>query len=130
MTDRIIVIERKRFDNRHWIKPGPPNGNSEQQYRVFFEGAEIGSWRYPEHSAARWLLAEGKAARGDTLRTRRLIDGEETPSMRGSVGWFADHTVQESDKASGAPRFVKYVPMPEGAIAAKVQGTGTASDDF
>lgn len=111
MTDITIVIERKRFDQGHWVQPGRPTGNNEQQYRVFFEGEEIGSWRVPEHAAARWLLEHGRAERNDTLRTRRRSDGVETPSMRGSVGWFAGHTVSEK----GPPRFVRYVPMPEGA---------------
>jgi hypothetical protein len=106
MADIVIVIERKRHDKDHWIRPG-----GEQQYRVYFAGEDIGSWRYPEHAAARWLLEHGRAQRSDTLRTRRLIDGEETPSMRGSVGWFADHTVNEK----GTPRIVKWVAMPEGA---------------
>lgn len=115
MTDIHIRIERKLP-----IAPSPRTGNNEQQYRVFFEGEEIGSWRIPEHEAARWLLANGKAERTDTLRT---IHGG-MPAMRGSVGWFADRTVAEGE---GVPRFVKYVPMSEAAKAAARLSTGTAS---
>jgi hypothetical protein len=124
MSDIVIVIERKRFDQEHWIKPAPRTGNTEQQYRVFFEGEEIGSWRVPEHEAARWLLAQGKAQRSDTLRTRLRVDGVETPSMRGNVGWFADYTVNESDSKGGAPRLVRWQPMPEGVKT----GTGKGED--
>jgi hypothetical protein len=98
MVDIVIVIERKRHDKEHWIRPG-----GEQQYRVFFEGEEIGSWRVPEHAAARWLLERGKAQRSDTLRTG---------GMSGGVGWFADHTVNEK----GTPRVVKWVAMQEGRL--------------
>lgn len=98
MTDIHIRIERKLP-----VPPSPRTGNNEQQYRVFFEDKEIGTWRYPEGAAARWLLANGKAERTDTLRT--FHNG---PAMRGSVGWFADHTVSEK----GTPKHVKWVPMP------------------
>jgi hypothetical protein len=114
MSNIVIVIERKRADQEHWVKPAPKTGNTEQQYRVFFEGEEIGSWRIPEHEAARWLLAQGKAQRSDTLRTRRRVNDAETPSMKGSVGWFADHTIRESDSQGGTPRLAKWKPMPEG----------------
>jgi hypothetical protein len=123
MTDIIIVIERKRASKSAWIWPGPPTGNNEQQYRVFYEGQEIGSWACPECDAARWLIANGKAQRSDTLRTRRLIDGKEIPSMRGGVGWFADRTVIEDD--NGPPRWGKYTPFPASRFS-----TGTASEDF
>jgi hypothetical protein len=122
MADIIIVIERKRASATNWIAPSPRTGNNEQQYRVYFEREEIGSWRYPEHSAARWLIEHGKAERTDLLRTRRLIDGAEIPSMRGSVGWFADTTVIEDD--NGPPRWAKYTPFPTARFS-----TGTPSDD-
>lgn len=109
-ADIVILIERKRASKTNWIAPSPRTGNNEQQYRVFSEGEEIGSWRVPECSAARWLLEHDRATRSDTLRTRRLIDGKETPSMRGSVGWFADRTVIEDD--NGPPRWGKYTPFP------------------
>jgi hypothetical protein len=113
MSDRIIQIERKRYDNEHWIKPAPQTGNTEQQYRVFFDGDEIGSWSDPECSAARWLLENGKAARSDTLKSQRLRNGEITDSLFGKLGWFADHTVVESKRTGGTPRFVRWRPMPK-----------------
>jgi hypothetical protein len=130
MTDIVIVIERKRHDEGHWIKPAPPTGNTEQQYRVWFDGKEIGVWRVPSCSAARWLLANGKAERSDTLRTRRLIEGEEVPCMKGAVGWFADRTVDEGDSRDGTPRWVKWRPMPEGAIVRRGGRVKPASEDF
>ena len=102
MTDIHIRIERKRASATNWIAPSPRTGNNEQQYSVFFEGEEIGVWRVPECSAARWLLDHGKAERADTLRTDR--------GLYGRVGWFADHTVNEK----GTPHHVRWVPMPEG----------------
>jgi hypothetical protein len=112
MTDITIAIQRKRASKRTWIWPAPPTGNTEQQYRVFFEGEEIGSWGCPECDAARWLLANGKAQRSDTLRTRRRNpdDGSEVASMKGGVGWFADRVVIEDD--NGPIRWGKYRPFP------------------
>jgi hypothetical protein len=127
MTDITIVIGRKRHDKEHWIRPSGPKGNTEQQWVVWHEGQEIGSWRYPEGAAARWLLANGKAERTDTLRTRQLVDGKEEPAMRGSVGWFADHTITERD---GTPRSVKYVPMPEGLTASRGGGVKLPSEEI
>lgn len=125
MTDIWITIERKRASAASWIAPAPRTGNNEQQYSVWLgversASAYIGSWRYPEGAAARWLLEHGRAERTDTLRT--FHNG---PAMRGSVGWFADHTVNEK----GTPRIVKWSPMPEGAKSGTRVLTGTASDD-
>jgi len=116
MTDIHIRIERKRASDTNWITPSPRTGNNEQQYTVFFEGEEIGSWRYPEGAAARWLLANGKAERTDTLRT--FHDG--MPCLHGRVGWFADRTVNET----GTPRHVKWSAMPARVF------TGTASEEI
>jgi hypothetical protein len=99
--DRMIRITRL-----------PPN-----RYRVFFEGTEIGIWKDPECSAARWLLNKGRADRGDVLRVYR----GETPFMKGSVGWFADRRVSETEKTS--PTFVKWTPFPDAR-----RQPGTASD--
>ena len=127
MADRIIVIERRRHDAQHWIRPAPPTGNAEQQYRVCFDGRDIGSWRYPEGAAARWLLAQGKAERSDTLQVRRLINGLETPSLFGNLGWFADHTISESD--THGLRVVKWRPIAEGAAPWRRGEEKTASDE-
>jgi hypothetical protein len=121
MTDIIIRIERKRHDEQHWIRPGSPRGNSEQQYRVWFEGEDIGSWRVPECDAARWLLEHSKAQRDDTLRTFR----GQTPSLIGKVGWFADRTVSESE----TPRFIKWSPMSEKARGVARGRAGPPSND-
>ena len=80
----------------------PPN-----RYRVFFEGTEIGIWKDPECSAARWLLANHVwASRRDVLRVCR----GGVCCMTGSVGWFADRLVKETEKIS--PRFIKWQPFP------------------
>jgi hypothetical protein len=36
-------------------------------YAADYQGERIGEWRVPECDAARWLLANGKAARSDVL---------------------------------------------------------------
>jgi hypothetical protein len=128
MVDIKIRIERKRHDDRHWIKPSPPDKNTEQMFRVWFEGEDIGSWRVPECAAARWLVKHGKAQRSDMLVTFR--GQSPTPSLTGKVGWFADHTVDEGDKRDGTPRFVKWRPMPEAVLARRGGGAKPASDDL
>ena len=75
------------------------------RYRVWFEGEEIGIWRDPEHSAARWLVDQGRAKREDTLR----VVHDDVPASRGSIAWFADHRVQDDDKGL---RVVKWRPNP------------------
>lgn len=72
------------------------------RYRVFYRGQAIGVWREPSCSAARYLVANGLAARSDRLR---LFQGEQL-CLTGGVGWFADRRVDES----GTPRFVKWTP--------------------
>ena len=101
-----IQIERKRYDDRHLVRPSPPNTNTNQMYRVYHNGEEIGVWRDPECSAARKLVEMGYS-RSDVLCSFR----DSTPSMRGRLGWFADRRAQEDDR--GPPRFVKWTPMPE-----------------
>ena len=105
--ERKIQLER--------VRPQPcsnPKSNTETRYRVLFEGMEIGVWRDPECSAARYLVDNGLAARGDTLRTYR---GDER-CMSGSVGWFADRRVDEGDGKDGTPRFAKWRPNPFAAL--------------
>jgi hypothetical protein len=56
------------------VRPSPCsnlNSNTETRYRVLFEGEEIGVWRDPECSAARWLVDNGRASRDDVLKTYR-----------------------------------------------------------
>lgn len=83
-----------------------PKSNSETRYRVRFEGREIGIWRDPEHSAARWLVDQGLAKREDRLRV--VHDG--VPASRGSMAWFADHRIEENDRQG--LRVVKWRPNP------------------
>jgi hypothetical protein len=66
------TIERKLWLERG--RPSPcsnPGSNTETRYHVMFEGAEIGRWRDPECSAARWLVDNRRAARDDVLQTYR-----------------------------------------------------------
>jgi hypothetical protein len=88
-------------------KPSAPNTNTETRYRVMFEGNEIGVWRDPECSAARFLVDYGLASRDDILRAYR----GSSPCMSGLIGWFADRRVKEDGK-DGTPRFVKWTPNP------------------
>jgi hypothetical protein len=69
-------------------------------------------------SLARQLLAEGKAERGDTLKT--LYKGN--PSMTGLVGWFADHCVLET--AKDGPRYAKWRPFPVDAFRSRTPVSG------
>ena len=101
MVDISIQIEAQR--------PKPHRtglGNTETRYRVSYNGAELGVWRYPEHAAARKLLELG-ASRDDVLH---VFHGGML-SMRNDLGWWADRTIVEND-ASG-PRLAKYRPMPD-----------------
>lgn len=103
------------------VPPRPcsnPTSNTETRYRVLFDVAEIGVWRDPECSAARWLIDNGKAERGDVLHTYR----GDTPCMRGSVGWFADRRVVEDDSG---PRFVKWRPNPFALLRGDSEKTAT-----
>jgi hypothetical protein len=74
-------------------------------YAADYQGERIGEWRVPECDAARWLLANGKAARSDVLVTTRA----GRPAMRGAVGWLADRAVSENEKTS--PRWAKWRPF-------------------
>jgi hypothetical protein len=104
-----IQIERARYDEQHLIKPcSNPNSNTEVRYIVSFQGKEIGRWRDPECSAARYLVDNGLASREDTLQTYHGDD----PQFRGQVGWLADRRVAEDDANGGAPHFVKWTPNP------------------
>jgi hypothetical protein len=87
-----------------------PNLNAETRYRVLHEGGEIGVWRGPECSPARFLVDKGLDSRDDVLRTYR----GDIPCMSGSVGWFADRGVDKSDGRGkdGPARFVRWRPNP------------------
>ena len=102
--------------------PAPPTGNSETRCRVIYVGRELGVWRDPEHSAARFLLDNGLAERGDMLRTFR---GEKL-CMTGGVGWFADRRTLEDD--TRGPVTVKWRPFPEGLRAVGHVLAGQASN--
>jgi hypothetical protein len=75
------------------------------KYAATYRGERIGEFRVPECDAARWLLANGHAARDDTLTICR----NGRPALSGSVGWFADSTVEENEKVS--PRWRKFRPF-------------------
>jgi hypothetical protein len=92
--------------------PGPPTGNSETRYRATYDERELGVGRDPEHSAARFLIDNGLAERGDMLRTFR----GDVLCMTGSVGWFADRMTMETD--SEGPRTVKWRPFPARQVLA------------
>ena len=57
-----------------------------------------------ECGLARHLIASGQAQRSDRLVTTR----NGVRCMSGSMGWFADHYVEESARIS--PRFRKWRP--------------------
>jgi hypothetical protein len=107
MANRDLQLEMARPN-----VPAPPTGNSETRYRVLHEGRELGVWRDPEHSVARFLIDNGLAERGDTLRTFR---GNRLCTT-GSVGWFADHIALEND--ARGPVTVKWKPFPPRQVLA------------
>jgi hypothetical protein len=119
--DIKIVIERLReLNGARQPAPSSQDANTELRFRVWFEGEEIGIWRDPGHSAARWLVDRGKAKREDALR----IVHNGAPALRGSVAWFADHQVRDDDKTG--LRVVKWMPSP---FATQPRpGEGAASD--
>jgi hypothetical protein len=92
-----------QFASRPSDKMGEP---WPQRYCVSFGGKEIGVWKDPESSAARWLIEHGRAAKEDTLQFYRGDD----PAFRGQVGWLADRAVRED--ANHSPTFVKWRPFP------------------
>ena len=84
-----------------------PTGNSETRYRVRLGERDLGVWRDPEHSAARFLLDNGLASRGDTIRTVRK--GGEV-GLVANVGWLADHVTMEDDRRG--LHLTKWRPFP------------------
>jgi hypothetical protein len=116
------VIHDLRLEMVRPNAPASPTGNSETRYRVFYGERELGLWRDPEHSAARFLIDNGLAGRADVIRTFR---GEKL-CMTGSVGWFADRRTEETDE--GGPRTVKWRPFAgRGVWAGRPLGEGLAS---
>lgn len=99
MEHRLQVVLVPRPDDKIG-EPWPP------RYRISFNGAEIGVWKDPECSAARWLIDNGKAERVDTLQFYRGDD----PALRGQAGWLADRRLEET--ATVSPHFVKWKPFP------------------
>jgi hypothetical protein len=86
--------------------PSPPGGNTETRFRVkLADGRELGTWRDPEHSAARFLIDNGLAERGDVARFS--LGG--VACSRAGVGWLADTRVEETDRVG--PRVVKWKPF-------------------
>ena len=75
---------------------------AKHKYAATYRGEHIGEWRVPECDAARWLLANGRAARDDMLVSCR----HGRAALIGSVGSFADSTVEENEKVS--PRWRKF----------------------
>ena len=78
---------------------------SPTQWSARYGDLVLGQWRDVGHCAARALLDLGIAKRDDMMRT---FHGS-APSMRGSIGWWADHSVSEPDR--GRLRIVKWRPF-------------------
>ena len=92
------------------------------KYAVSYQGERIGEFRVPECDAARWLLANGHAARDDTLTV--CCNGRA--GLSGSVGWLADKTVLEGEKDS--PRFAKWRPFAMAASDRPATPCGSAQE--
>jgi hypothetical protein len=93
---RIEITPARRWNGSAWGGHG--------SYYAEHEGQRIGEWRVPECDAARWLKANLGAADADILITTR----NGVPCMRGSIGWFAERTIEENEKVS--PRWAKHRP--------------------
>jgi hypothetical protein len=93
---RIEITPARRWNGSAWAGHG--------SYYAEHEGQRIGEWRVPECDAARWLKANLGAADTDILITTR----GGVPAMRGSIGWFAERTIEENEKVS--PRWTKHRP--------------------
>ena len=78
---------------------------SARKYATTYHGEHIGDFKSPETEAARWLKANRGAANSDRL----VICRNGRPALSGSVGWFADSTVEENEKVS--PRWRKFRPF-------------------
>jgi hypothetical protein len=94
MEHRIEIALARRWYGSSWVGHG--------HYFANYQGERIGEWRVPECEAARWLKANRGAVDTDVLVTTR--SGQ--PSMRGSIGWLAERTVEENDRVS--PRWIKW----------------------
>jgi len=82
-----------------------------KKHTVIYEGEAIGRFRVPICAAARWLIKNRGAERRDILATvrDRAVAGDDSGecsepylAMVGSLGWFADRTVKETDKVGPA----------------------------
>jgi hypothetical protein len=60
-----------------------------------------------EFDAARYLMSNDLAKESDTLTT--YVNGKK--SMIGNIKWFAEHTVEDSEKISA--HFTKWEPLPD-----------------
>jgi hypothetical protein len=74
-------------------------------YHAEYNGERILTSDVAEYDIARYLLNNNIAKPDDILLTYN--NGQ--PSMRGSIKWYAEHTIEESDKVS--PRTVKWKPF-------------------
>jgi hypothetical protein len=86
-----------------------------RKYAATYQGEHIGDFKSPETEGARWLKANAGAVDSDALVTTR--NGQ--PAMRGSVGWFAGHSVLDNEKISA--RWVKYRPFDAAARVGSAQ---------
>jgi hypothetical protein len=97
MEHRIEITHAKLQRAGEWVGHGT--------YSTLYNGEIIGTWRTPECDGARYLLSAGLARPDDRLTVCR----GGSPCLAGSVGWFADRTVQENEKIS--PRWTKWRPF-------------------
>jgi hypothetical protein len=121
-TITIIATSARRRD------PSTGNVTGHGRYLVSFQGEVIGTFRTPVCEAGRYLLEHRLATRADKLVMCRAENvpstGEQSegvPVLSGSVGWFADRSMEENEKVS--PRWAKHRPMP--AQLARTDAAGT-----
>jgi hypothetical protein len=97
MEHRIEIAWARRWNCSSWVGHG--------SYNADYQGERIGEWRVVECDAARWLKANAGGVDSDTLVTMR----NGVPAMRGSIGWLAARTIEETDRIS--PRWIKWRPF-------------------
>jgi hypothetical protein len=101
---RIEITPARRWNGSSWVGHGTYYASYEGQRDPQGKPSRIGEWRVPECDAARWLRDNRGALDSDILITTR----GGLPCLRGSIGWFAERTIEENEKVS--PRWAKHRP--------------------
>ena len=123
---RIEITPARRWNGSSWVGHGTYYASYEGQRDPQGKPSRIGEWRVPECDAARWLRDNRGAHDSDILITHRPAEDGSTrgglPCLRGSIGWFAERTVEENEKVS--PRWAKHRPWSAPGGKSSPEGCG------